>query len=43
MAAQARRAFVPQLEECFKEPAIDVTPLEVFQKVGYDCPLQDEA
>ena len=43
MAAQGRRCFVPQLEECFEEPGIDVTILEVFQKLGYDSLTQDQA
>ena len=43
MGAHARRFFVSQLEERFEESAIDVTILEVFQKLRDDCPTQDQA
>ena len=43
MGAHARRFFVSQLEERFEESAIDVTILEVFQKLRADCPTQDQA
>ena len=42
MAAQAMRFFVSQLEEHFEEPAINVTILEVFHKLSYDRPTQDQ-
>ena len=42
IAAQAMRFFASQVEKSFEEPAIGVTILEVFQKLGYDCLTQDQ-
>ena len=36
------RVLVPRLD-CFEEPVIDVAILEVFQKLGYDRPTQEQA
>ena len=43
MAAQTRRVLVPRLNDRFEEPFIDVAILEGFQKLGYDCPTQEQA
>ena len=43
MAAQTSRVLVPQLDDRFEEPVVDVAILEGFQKLGYDCPTQEQA
>ena len=43
MAVQTRRVLVPRLNDRFEEPFIDVAILEGFQKLGYDCPTQEQA
>ena len=43
MAAQTRRVLVPRLDDHFEEPVIDVAILEGYQKLGYDCPIQEQA
>ena len=43
MAAQTKIIFVPRLDHCIEEQVIDVAILEVFQKLGYDRPTQEQA
>ena len=43
MATQTRRVLVPRIDDRFEEHVIDVAILEGFQKLGYDCPTQEQA
>ena len=42
MATQIRQILVPRLDKRFEGQIIDVAILEVFQKFGYDRPIQDQ-
>ena len=43
MAAQTKTILVPRLDDHFEEQVVDIAILEVFQKLGYDHPTQEQA